>query len=189
MITGSQLLFFDPSGTVFGPSERPADPNAVKPAALTQRGPQAGGSSHHHGQQQLHETPSVPVGKAFTFFGNDLAKRFADQFSAFPSLDPARPLDGVLLRLPLRAAPLAGAVGGAAAAQGHGSGLFGATWDVPRTHALLNLASVHMDRRGAVVINAAATNLCSHVPITAAMLECSRAVKRCRRNALLLFHC
>ena len=46
----------------------------------------------------------APVGKAFTFVGSDLPRRFPHTFAAFPGCDFSAPVPHTLLRLPLRAA-------------------------------------------------------------------------------------
>ena len=78
-LCGPQLLMFDPSGAVLG------------------RDSQAGGSA---------AAANKPLGKAYTFVGNDLPRRFGDQFAPYAEtgVDLSQPYNGTLLRLPLRSA-------------------------------------------------------------------------------------
>ena len=78
-LCGPQLLLFDPTGAVLG------------------RDSQAGGAA---------AAANKPLGKAFTFVGNDLPRRFGDQFTPYAEtgVNLNRPHNGTLLRLPLRSA-------------------------------------------------------------------------------------
>jgi sacsin len=75
-VSGDKMYIFDPSGAVLGGGPGEAD-----------AGPRGG-----------------PVGKAFTFVGSDLPRRFPHSFAAFPGCDFAAPVPHTLLRLPLRTA-------------------------------------------------------------------------------------
>jgi hypothetical protein len=77
IVSGDKLFFFDPSGAVLG-----GGPGDVADAAG--KAPQA-------------------LGKAFTFVGSDLPRRFAHSFAPFPGCNFGAPVSCTLLRLPLRA--------------------------------------------------------------------------------------